>query len=212
MYFAEIRPANIQKILAPQHLRLYFLCPDVKIPSFSSSVACGSPPPNAANRKRPDQNKVFSRIIIYFSIRPTFGTFFVRHARQTSDEMNSGKIVIYSRRGIVGRMIADMVGERGARVVCCTSTRQTVAACMHERPDLVIVLAVAPFMDGSDFIRRIRFDRRRRPVVYVVSWQHSEQTVLSLLDCGVDQYLTFPLCMSRLQRKITVETNKSDEA
>mgnify|MGYP006960764112 FL=1 len=48
--------------------------------------------------------------------------------------MNSGKIVIYSRRGIVGRMIADMVGERGARVVCCTSTRQTVAACMHEGP------------------------------------------------------------------------------
>ena len=42
MYFAEIRPANIQKILAPQHLRLYFLCPDVKIPSFSSSVACGN--------------------------------------------------------------------------------------------------------------------------------------------------------------------------
>ena len=97
-------------------------------------------------------------------------------------------------------------------MVCRPSTLKTVAGCMHEMSDLVIVLAVAPFMDGSDFIRRIRFDRRRRPVVYVVSWQHSEQTVLSLLDCGVDQYLTFPLCMSRLQRKITAETNKSDEA
>ena len=109
-------------------------------------------------------------------------------------------------------MIADMVGDEGARVVCCTSTRQTVAACMHERPDVVIVLAVAPFMDGSEFIRRIRFDMRRRPAVYVVSWQQSEQTVLSLLDCGVDQYMTFPLCMSRLRRKIAAETKKSDEA
>ena len=126
--------------------------------------------------------------------------------------MNRGKIVIYSRRGIVARMIADIVGDRGARVVCCTSPRQTVAACMHEKPDVVIVLSVAPFMDGSEFIRRICFDMRQRPAIYVVSWQQSEQTVLSLLDCGVDQYITFPLCMSRLQRKIALETNKSDEA
>ncbi len=126
--------------------------------------------------------------------------------------MDRGKIVIYSRRGIVGRMIADMVDGTGAHVVCCTSTRQTVAACMHEHPDLVIVLAVAPFMNGSEFIRRLRFDLRRQPAVYVVSWQQSEQTVLSLLDCGVDQYLTFPLCMSRLRHKVATETNKSDEA
>ncbi len=55
MYFAEIRPANIQKILAPQHLRLYFLCSGVKIPSFSSSIACGSP--TAAEMREPQSEQ-----------------------------------------------------------------------------------------------------------------------------------------------------------
>lgn len=124
--------------------------------------------------------------------------------------MNRGKIVIYSRRRIVGSMVAEIVGGTGSQVMCCTSTRQTVAACLHHTPDLVIVLAVAPFIDGSEFIRRIRLTEDRRPAVYVVAWQQSEQTVLSLLDCGVDQYLTFPLCMSRLQRKVASTTDIAD--
>ena len=39
-------------------------------------------------------------------------------------------------------------------------------------------------------------------VEYVVSWQQSEQTVLSLLECGVNQYLTFPVSLQRLRAKV----------
>ncbi len=124
--------------------------------------------------------------------------------------MNRGKIVIYSRRRIVGYMVADIIGDAAAAVECCGSARQAVSACLRQRPDLVIVLAVAPFVDGSEFIRRIRTASDRRPAVYVVSWQQSEQTVLSLLDCGVDQYMTFPVCMSRLQRKVESLTGNAD--
>lgn len=106
-------------------------------------------------------------------------------------------------------MIAEMIGDPAATIECCSSARQTVSACLRHSPDLVIVLAVAPFVDGSEFIRRIRLSAGRRPAVYVVSWQQSEHLVLSLLDCGVDQYLTFPVCMSRLQRKVATSNRNA---
>ena len=45
-------------------------------------------------------------------------------------------------------------------------------------------------------------------MVYVVAWQHSEQTVLSLLENGVDQYMTFPVNLQRLRGKVADELNR----
>lgn len=68
--------------------------------------------------------------------------------------------------------------------------------------DLVIALHVWPFCCGAEVLRRLRPERLPRPAVYVVAWQQSEQTVLGLLECGVDQYLTFPLNLMRLRGKV----------
>ena len=36
----------------------------------------------------------------------------------------------------------------------------------------------------------------------------SEQAVLSLLECGVDQYMAFPLSLQRLRGKVSNELNR----
>lgn len=117
------------------------------------------------------------------------------------NSMSKSKIVIYSRCTSAATLVAEIVGCDAASVVCCTSAEQTIATCTHQTPDLVIVLAVRPFIDGSELIKRIRQGNKRQPPIYVVAWQQSEQIVLSLLECGVDQYMTFPICMSRLRGK-----------
>jgi DNA-binding response OmpR family regulator len=45
----------------------------------------------------------------------------------------------------------------------------------------------------------------------VVSWQQAENVVLSLLECGVDQYFTFPICMGRLRNKVREELKQHYE-
>ena len=55
---------------------------------------------------------------------------------------------------------------------------------------------------ARELIGRLRPEGLRRPVVYVLSWQQCEQTVLALLECGVDQYLTFPVSLQRLRAKV----------
>ena len=86
--------------------------------------------------------------------------------------------------------------------MACKYTKNILAAHPAATPDIVILLAVAPFIDGSEFIGRIRRRGTRRPAVYVVSWHQAEHIVLSLLEAGVDQYLTFPVSMGRLYGKV----------
>ena len=74
--------------------------------------------------------------------------------------------------------------------------------CRRMLFDMVIVLQAAPFMCGRDPIGTLRPEGLRRPLFYVVSWQQAEHTVLSLLECGVDQYLTFPVNLQRLRAKV----------
>ena len=123
--------------------------------------------------------------------------------------MGKSKIVIYSHRSASAALIAEIVGCEATNVICCSSPDQMISTCIHKKPDLVIVLAVKPFINGSELIKRIRTNDKRNPPIYVIAWQQSEQIVLSLLECGVDQYMTFPVSMSRLRGKVEGELKTS---
>ncbi len=121
--------------------------------------------------------------------------------------MGKSKIVIYSHRSAAAALIAEIVGSESTNVICCSSPDQMISTCIHKQPDLVIVLAIRPFINGSELIKHIRTNDKRNPPIYVIAWQQSEQIVLSLLECGVDQYMTFPICMSRLRGKSHTQLN-----
>ena len=74
--------------------------------------------------------------------------------------------------------------------------------------DLVVVVGTSAFFTGCDVVRTLRPAGLGRPLVYVVAWQQAEQTVLSLLECGVDQYMTFPVSLQRLRTKIANALNR----
>lgn len=80
--------------------------------------------------------------------------------------------------------------------------------CRRVLFDLILVLDVSSFLAGRNPVERVRPQGLRRPLIYVVTWQQAEQTVLSLLECGVDQYLTFPVSLARLRGKVSDELNR----
>ena len=97
-------------------------------------------------------------------------------------------------------MVAEIVADNRAEVVCCNTIEQLLSAYGTQAADMVIILDIKPFINGEELTSKLR-QKRGKPLIYVVAWQQSEQTVLSLLECGVDQYMTFPICMSRLRGK-----------
>ena len=69
------------------------------------------------------------------------------------------------------------------------------------RCDIVVVVGAAGFVSGRLSAGRLH-NCGRRPEIFVVSWQHNEQTVLGLIESGIDQYMTLPLSLRRLCLKI----------
>lgn len=94
----------------------------------------------------------------------------------------------------------ECAGAEVVRIDCAYGVpprRAGAAPC-----DAVVVLGSAGFASGRLSVDMLRPRGERRPEIYVVSWQHNEHTVLSLIECGVDQYMTFPLNLRRLRVKV----------
>lgn len=107
-------------------------------------------------------------------------------------------------RDLVRLSLADMHAE----VRCAACGVEMERLCRQVLFDLVVVLRTSPFLCGRDVVRNLRPSGLRRPLFYVVSWQQSEQVVLSLLENGVDQYMTFPVSLHRLRSKVANELNR----
>ena len=124
--------------------------------------------------------------------------------------MNSRCIVIYSPHRTPSLIVEAIARHSYCEVECCSTPEQTIDTTLALRPSLVILLDICPIINGTGFIRQLRSIGNRasaqsngqRPAILVIAWQQAEQTVLSLLEEGVDQYMTFPICVNRLHSKI----------
>ena len=142
-----------------------------------------------------------------------FGIFFgasypPRVARDTRSMKRIA--VISSDKALERAVVAALECAGGGSVEVVAASAGEAAAC-----DTVVVLGAAEFASGRLSAASLRDNGAnngtnngaapRRPEIYVISWQHSEQTVLGLLEGGVDQYMTFPLSLRRLCLKVLRE-------
>lgn len=113
-----------------------------------------------------------------------------------------GKILIVSEKRFVGELLRLALVDLGAEVRCALNIGSMVALCHNVKFDVVLMLGVGHFFGGADPVRLLRPRGVCRPIIYVLAWQQTEYAVMSLLEAGVDQYMTFPVNLYRLRRKI----------
>ena len=121
-------------------------------------------------------------------------------------------VMIYSPQEAVGRLVEAMIGgcAAGLQVEVIGSASELLARAAATPPRLIIMLDTRPLIDGRDLATQLReatrqgcmLSTQRRTPLYVVTWQQDQHTVLSLLESGIDQYLTFPICIERLRHKV----------
>lgn len=130
--------------------------------------------------------------------------FGCRHSRY--DAMH--RILIVSDEEFMRDVIRLSLADMHAEVRCASGMPEMQRMARRMLFDLVVVVGTSPFFSGPDVVRILRPACLRRPLVYVVAWQQAEQTVLSLLECGVDQYMTLPVSLQRLRAKIANALNR----
>ena len=104
-------------------------------------------------------------------------------------------------RTIVTALISSAALARVRVEVVPISVDSDLPAAVAEC-DAVVVLGSARIVSGGLPLPELRRGAVCRPHIYVISWQLGEQTVLGLLECGIDQYMTFPLNLRRLCMKL----------
>ena len=112
------------------------------------------------------------------------------------------RVLIAGSEKILREMIAAILADIPVEIRAVDSVDIAQSECRHGCYDLIIMLDIVPFFDGSKPIEFLRPKRMRRPEIFVIAWQHSEQAVLSLLESGVSQYITFPINIRRVRHKI----------
>ena len=110
------------------------------------------------------------------------------------------RILIVSDEEFLRDVIRLSLADMQADVRCASDVPDMQRMVRRMLFDLVVVVGTSAFFTGCDVVRTLRPAGLGRPLVYVVAWQQAEQTVLSLLECGVDQYMTFPVSLQRLRR------------
>lgn len=118
------------------------------------------------------------------------------------------RILIVSNEDFLPRLVGLALADLGAEIHYASGGDDMERLCRRVLFDLILVLEVTLFLAGRNLVERVRPEGLRRPLVYVVTWQQAEQTVLSLLECGVDQYMTFPVSLARLRGKVSDELNR----
>lgn len=116
--------------------------------------------------------------------------------------MSKPEVIIYSLYDESAAFIEGLIGNIGCSVRLCSNATQTLSLCAELKPSLLIILNGCLLLNGSEIVERLRPTSQHNPAIYVISWQQSEQAILSLLEIGVDQYMTFPICTSRLLTKV----------
>ncbi len=107
----------------------------------------------------------------------------------------------------IRRALAQVLEERGARVVDAATAAEGLALAASDSPDLVILDIGLPDLGGDVVCRELRA-WSQVPIV-VLSARHSEAEKVRLLDLGADDYLTKPFGSAELVARVRAHLRRA---
>jgi CheY-like chemotaxis protein len=100
------------------------------------------------------------------------------------DDSSSNRVML--------RGLTERVG--GCRPLCFDSPVDALSWCEMNKPDVVITDYMMPDMDGIEFIRRFRQQKRHALIPIIMVTAHGEQeTIQSALMSGATDFMTKPV-------------------
>lgn len=114
--------------------------------------------------------------------------------------MSVRTILIVDDKLSAQRLLADYLTENGYRTVVASNGREALFVARHEKPDLVLLDIMMPEMDGFEFMRRFRKERKT-PVIMLTARVDETDKVVGL-ELGADDYVTKPYSMAELTARV----------
>ncbi|MDR2128449.1 MAG: response regulator transcription factor [Burkholderiaceae bacterium] len=102
-------------------------------------------------------------------------------------------------------VLHDALDEAGYTVLVATSGQQALQSAAQARPDIVLLDALMPGMDGFEVARHLKADTatRRIPIIFMTGLTDTEHLICGLEAGGVD-YVTKPVKVRELLARMRV--------
>lgn len=112
------------------------------------------------------------------------------------------KIIIHSAKSEFRALLRGAIADITIFVSEAKSRQELFTLCENTPFDIVFTDDVRMFMNGSRAIDNIR-PSTMLPQIFLFAHDLSEDTVVALLEMGVNQFITLPFSPERLRNKIT---------
>ena len=110
----------------------------------------------------------------------------------------------------LNRMISEAILDEGYSVDSCFNALEALELCACAQYDVIVLDIMMPTMDGFEFVRRIRENGCKTPVVYLTSRDSVSDKVRGL-ESGGDYYMVKPFDFRELIAVIHVMARKSGD-
>ena len=122
----------------------------------------------------------------------------------------SNLILVVDDKSSVRQLLRDYLTKQEFRVVMAENGQDALYVARHELPDLILLDIMMPKMDGFDFLRQYR-QEKRTPVIVITAREEEADAVLGL-ELGADDYIVKPFRMRELVARIRAVLRRADGA
>lgn len=110
---------------------------------------------------------------------------------------------------IVRRLVVSVLTELGHETRACTSGADAWRTFEEWLPELVVLDADLPIVDGVEICRRIReWDEKREVFVLFLTGHDHPEILESVLDAGADEFIAKPATPEHLRARLVVSRRR----
>lgn len=117
------------------------------------------------------------------------------------------KILIVDEDDDVVVQLQGGLSKEGYQVLCAKNGKEGLALALKEHPELVILEAILPELDGFSLCKSLRADGFKNPIIFLTK-KISEIDAVIGLELGAQDYIRKPLPLKELLARIDVHLKK----
>ncbi len=111
------------------------------------------------------------------------------------------------------RLMEFILAKQGHTMITAVNGKEALEKARSERPDLILLDIMIPYIDGYEVARTLRQDEELKstPIV-LLSAKAQDEDIQRGLDIGVDEYITKPFAPDHLVNVVNTYLAKSSRS
>jgi len=116
--------------------------------------------------------------------------------------MTASRILIADDDPLLRSLLVHRLSADGHDVLVAGDGAQALVSIAEQKPDLIVLDALMPIMDGFEVLRRLKADRLSSAPIIMLTALKREQDIVGALQLGAADYLVKPFIPDELSQRV----------